>query len=54
MTALAKTEAERQARQMFYGPNAFARPFILPPESPPSGSRSCAKTCEEIMCDPSS
>lgn len=34
MLSLAKTEADRQAMQMFYAQNAFARPFILPPGVP--------------------
>ena len=34
MLSLAKTDADRQALNMFYAQNAFSRPFLLPPGVP--------------------
>ncbi|MDB5508755.1 MAG: efflux transporter protein [Hyphomicrobiales bacterium] len=52
MLALAKTDEQRQAMQMFYGQNAFARPFILPPGVAPERVALLRKAFMETMKDP--
>lgn len=52
MISLAKTDEERAAMQMFYGQNAFARPFILPPNTPPERVAFLRKAFAETMADP--
>ncbi|MDB5650353.1 MAG: efflux transporter protein [Hyphomicrobiales bacterium] len=51
MISLAKTDEQRQAMQMFYGQNAFARPFILPPGTPPERVAFLRKAFSETMAD---
>ena len=52
MISLAKTDDDRQAMQMFYGQNAFARPFILPPGVPAERVALLRKAFAETMKDP--
>jgi tripartite-type tricarboxylate transporter receptor subunit TctC len=52
MITLAKTEEDRQAMQMFYAQNAFARPFILPPGVPADRVAILRKAFEVTMKDP--
>jgi tripartite-type tricarboxylate transporter receptor subunit TctC len=52
MISLAKTEDDRQAMQMFYGQNAFARPFILPPGVPADRVQVLRKAFADTMKDP--
>ena len=52
MIALAKSEEDRQAMQMFYAQNAFARPFILPPGVPADRVAALRKAFEATMKDP--
>jgi tripartite-type tricarboxylate transporter receptor subunit TctC len=52
MISLAKSEEDRQAMQMFYAQNAFARPFILPPGVPAERIAVLRKAFEATMKDP--
>ena len=52
MISLAKSEDDRQAMQMFYGQNAFARPFILPPGVPAERVELLRKAFAATMKDP--
>ena len=52
MISLAKSEEDRQAMQMFYAQNAFARPFILPPGVPAERIEVLRKAFEATMKDP--
>ena len=52
MISLAKSEEDRQAMQMFYGQNEFARPFLLPPGVPAERVQLLRKAFEETMKDP--
>ena len=52
MISLAKSEEDRQAMQMFYAQNAFARPFILPPGVPADRIAVLRQAFEETMKDP--
>jgi hypothetical protein len=52
MISLAKTDEDRQAMQMFYGQNAFARPFILPPGVPADRVAALRKAFTDTMKDP--
>jgi len=52
MGVLAKTEAQKQALAMMYAQNAFARPFILPPDVPADRVALLRKAFDETMHDP--
>ena len=52
MISLAKSEEDRQAMQMFYAQNAFARPFILPPGVPADRIAVLRQAFEATMKDP--
>ncbi|MDO9441108.1 MAG: hypothetical protein Q7T73_09485, partial [Beijerinckiaceae bacterium] len=52
MLSLAKSDEQRQAMQMFYGQNAFARPFILPPNVAPERVAVLRKAFTDTMKDP--
>ncbi len=52
MISLARNDDERAAMQMFYGQNAFARPFILPPNVAPERVAVVRKAFDETMADP--
>jgi hypothetical protein len=52
MTTLAKSEEDRQALQMFYGQNSFARPFVLPPGRAAERVEVLRKAFDETMKDP--
>ena len=52
MIDLARNGDERAAMQMFYGQNAFARPFILPPNVAPDRVAMLRKSFDETMKDP--
>jgi tripartite-type tricarboxylate transporter receptor subunit TctC len=51
MLSLARNDEERAAMQMFYGQNAFARPFILPPNVAPERVAVLRKAFDETMKD---
>jgi tripartite-type tricarboxylate transporter receptor subunit TctC len=52
MISLARSDEERQAMQMFYAQNAFARPFILPPGVPDDRIATLRTAFEATMKDP--
>jgi len=52
MISLAKSDEDRQAMQMFYAQNAFARPFILPPGVPADRIAVLRQAFEATMKDP--
>ena len=52
MISLAKTPDQRKAMEMFYGQNAFARPFILPPGVDKERVDVLRKAFIETMKDP--
>ena len=52
MIDLARNADERAAMQMFYGQNAFARPFILPPNVAADRVALLRKSFDETMKDP--
>jgi hypothetical protein len=52
MISLAKSEEDRQAMQMFYGQNEFARPFILPPGVPADRVQLLRQAFADTMKDP--
>ena len=52
MISLAKTDEDRQAMQMFYAQNGFARPFILPPGVPADRIAVLRQAFEATMKDP--
>ena len=52
MTSLATSDADREALSMFYGQNAFSRPFILPPGVPAERVALLRKAFMETIADP--
>ena len=52
MISLANSDEDRQAMQMFYGQNEFARPFILPPGVPAERVQVLRQAFAATMKDP--
>lgn len=52
MYDLAKIDEQKEILSWFYGQNAFARPFILPPEVPAETVAVLRTAFDETMKDP--